>query len=644
MIHLDLTGEFTALVFALILLAYARASDAVPTFRNRVFRACLYVVSGSIALTLADLLLAQTPVFPTLPVPLQHLLEILFFVSTPLNIVMFSIYVAAFVLDEGPRLRRVAVLIGLPFLFYAATVATSPWTGFIYSLDPVKGMVDGPGTLLIFATIYVYILGMTVVVLAFRKRIEAPFRNVLLSFPVAAVAIVVVQELFLAVGRQVVLIGTASMSALLIVYLFLQNKRIVVDELTGFKNRRAFLGAVDYELRRRRRFSVVLVSLDDFRAVNHQFGQANGDRVLREMARWLATAAPLKNLYRFAGDEFAVLAEDVPEGALPACVAAIRARFEAPWCAGDIACRLSASLAVLRVPGHAANVEDLVSLLEHCVARSKRSGKGQLVRPDDEMLAVVRRRSRVQEALRAAIEQDRIDVHFQPILTNRDGRYRTAEALARLHDPEIGDIPPKEFIPIAEESGLIVPLGDRVLEGVCRFIQDLERRRAPFDSVSINCSSIQLFQEGMAERTLAILGARGISPRRIHVEVTESVFIDRVAAVKSIMATLQAAGVQFDLDDFGTGYSNLSTVVELPFRNVKFDRSLLYEAQRSRRTYTMLKATAQAFEDCGMGVVVEGVETPEQRVLADRIAAQYCQGYLYARPMPAAQAAEYLSR
>ncbi len=647
--HFDLTGEFAALLFGLILLLYSRGSDMVPTLRDRYFRACLYGVVVSVAFTIASLVLLEPPFSTMAPLVLIDVVSLLFYLTTPMTAAMFLLYTVAFLFEDEGRVRRYMWVSSVPFLAYAAVVLTNPLTHFVYRIGAEGLKTDGPGLAVVYATVFLYTAAGVATILLFGRRIERQFRNVLLAFPILGTALVVVQSILTTARRPIVLIGTASTSALLIIYLFLQNKRIVVDELTGFKNRRAFSKVVGILLRRQRRFAVALVSLDGFKAVNAQFGQASGDRLLREVARYLASVVPIRDVYRYAGDEFALLLDDLgPDDfgpdALADRLAPIRARFESPWNGGPVPCRLSASIAALRAPDHAASVEDAIDLLEHCVALSKRNGHGRLVLPDAEMLLHVHRRHRVEEALRAAISEDRVEVLFQPILSTSDGRFRSAEALSRLHDPALGDILPSEFIPIAEESGLIVALGDRVLEAVCRFARRLEAALIPYDAISINCSSLQFFQEGFAEKTLTTLSASGVDPRRIHIEVTESVFIDRIEPVREIMRTLQEAGIQFYLDDFGTGYANLSTAVELPFRAVKLDRGLLQKAMGSRRTFTMMKSVAQAFHDCGMWVVVEGVETPEQRVLADRLGARLIQGFLAAGPLPAERAAELFSR
>ncbi|MCI1955728.1 MAG: EAL domain-containing protein [Oscillospiraceae bacterium] len=242
------------------------------------------------------------------------------------------------------------------------------------------------------------------------------------------------------------------------------------------------------------------------------------------------------------------------------------------------------------------------------------------------------------------MKNDRFLIYYQPLYTVSDGKFTEAEALLRLKDADGKFVPPDEFIPVAERSGLIVDIGGMVLDKVCRYIRELLSCRVDIDSISVNLSVVQLMQDDVVERLLGIIRRNGISPNRIVLEVTESTLISNYAVVGEKIRRLSAAGIQFALDDFGTGYSNITNVIDLPFDGIKLDKSLIWDSVVNERCSVMIRDLTRTFKNISLGVTAEGVETQAHDRFARLCGCDKIQGYRYAKPLPVSQAGDFFGR
>ena len=254
------------------------------------------------------------------------------------------------------------------------------------------------------------------------------------------------------------------------------------------------------------------------------------------------------------------------------------------------------------------------------------------------------RRDRIEALLRRALRNKGFEVYYQPLYTVCDGKFTEAEALLRLRDGAGGFIPPDEFIPVAEDSGMIAEIGAMVLDEVCKYIRYLLACRIDVDSISVNLSAMQLMPDDAVGRILGIIRRNGVSPNRILLEITESTLICNFEPVAEKIRKLSDAGIQFALDDFGTGYSNIANVIDLPFDVVKIDKSLIWDSAVNVRCRQMVRSLAGAFRGIHLTVTAEGVETAEHAAFARLCRCDKIQGFLYARPMPVSRAADFFGR
>ncbi|MGN6314944.1 bifunctional diguanylate cyclase/phosphodiesterase [Trinickia sp.] len=408
------------------------------------------------------------------------------------------------------------------------------------------------------------------------------------------------------------------------------------DPLTGLPNRRAFYDELAQRLQRGTqtcaRAALILVDLDDFKTVNDTLGHGAGDELLKHVALVLRQSVRGADLVsRIGGDEFAVLvsiAKEKAEGIRTAerIARALARPFDLPR-ASVVA---SASVGVSVYPDDAVDVASLVSSADIALYAAKNVGKNAAVEFHPSMTVEARRRARLETELRKAIETDGLHVVYQPQFACGSGRLLGAEALLRWNHPVDGDIAPSEFVRVAEDSDLIVSLGQWVLRRACR---DAARWNAEHDSaiyVAVNVSARQLRQTQFNEDVEAVLAESGLSPNLLELELTESQLMANMTAGVEAMRQLRAAGIRLSLDDFGTGYSSLSYLQSFPVNTLKIDRAFVKPLpQAGQPIVTAIISMAHSF---GIAVVAEGVEEPAQLAWLSDAGCDIVQGYLTGRP------------
>jgi predicted signal transduction protein with EAL and GGDEF domain len=340
---------------------------------------------------------------------------------------------------------------------------------------------------------------------------------------------------------------------------------------------------------------------------------------------------------RFGGDEFVVLCEDVADEAMALAIAdRLGAAFAAPFAVGGDEHVLGASIGIALLDADG-DPEALLRDADTAMYRAKERGRARIELFDTGMRAWAEGRLQTEAALRRALAGDELEVHYQPIVDLADGSLAAMEALVRWRHPERGLLGPDAFIPVAEESGLIVPLGRRVLELACAQAAAWAALRPgrPPVTVHVNLSPRQLHDRSLVETVLAVLTATGAPPAALALEITESTLIDRGPARLALLQRLRDLDVELLLDDFGTGWSSLSHLAQLPIGGLKIDRSFVAGLETGHAPIVdAIVRLARAFD---LAVVAEGIETEQQLAALRRLGCGLGQGYLFSRPQPAAE-------
>ncbi len=421
------------------------------------------------------------------------------------------------------------------------------------------------------------------------------------------------------------------------------------DALTGLPNRALFTDRVSHALKRRGRqhrgVVVLFVDLDDFKAINDSLGHQAGDRVLQEVGERLRTTVrPGDTVARLGGDEFAFLLEDVSDPADAEEVAdRVAISLGAPLAVGGVEVALRASVGIA-VADDSDTAADLLRDADTAMYTAKARGGGSHERFVPAMREAAISRFELGTDLRRAIDRQEFVLHYQPVVDLRLGRILGFEALVRWQHPTRGLLSPAGFIPAAEATGLIVPIGRWVLEEACRQARawQLATLTEPPLTMSANLSARELREPGLVEGVADILERTGVDPATIVLEITETSMVEDADGAIATLQALKALGVRLAIDDFGTGYSSLSYLRRLPVDVLKLDRSFVVPSGRGDRESALVDAVFRLGRSLGLVTIAEGIEDAEQR---DRLISLGCrvgQGYLFARPMAEPAALEFL--
>jgi diguanylate cyclase (GGDEF)-like protein/PAS domain S-box-containing protein len=422
------------------------------------------------------------------------------------------------------------------------------------------------------------------------------------------------------------------------------------DSLTGLPNRQLFHDRLNQALARAGRrhggVDLLFLDLDNFKQINDSLGHQAGDRLLAEAAIRLRACVREENtVARLGGDEFVILLEHLAPDADAVLVAErISEQFTKPFTVEGHDFTVSVSIGIALGNAGQERADFMLRDADVAMYRAKSSGKGCYVIFDTTMGTDILVRVEMENALRQAIRRNELRVHYQPIMILEGGRVAGVEALVRWQHPTRGLILPAEFIPVAEQTGIIVQLGQWVLQEACRQVVEWQKQyplHSPL-TVSVNLSPRQFQQKNLLEEVKRALRETGLPPSSLKLEITESVIMLDVEATITTLTQLKELGVQLAIDDFGTGYSSLSYLKRLPLDVLKIDRSFVNGIGKDREDTAIVRAIISMAKSLDLSITAEGIETVEQSALLRAWSCDSGQGYYFARPLDAADLTELL--
>jgi diguanylate cyclase (GGDEF)-like protein/PAS domain S-box-containing protein len=423
------------------------------------------------------------------------------------------------------------------------------------------------------------------------------------------------------------------------------------DSLTGLPNRQLFVDRLGQALvrtrRTKRKVAVLFMDLDEFKVVNDSLGHGVGDLLLTVVAQRLKRSLrPEDTLARFGGDEFTVLIDDVksPEDAVRVA-GRIEDELRRPFFLEGRELSVTGSIGIALGEARTNDSEDLLRNADIAMYQAKNEGSGYKVF-DPIMYQRALGRLEMENELRRAIDREEFIVHYQPIVRLDGGTVWGVEALVRWNHPERGLLDPSEFVPIAEESGLVVPVGEEVLREACRRTKEWQENQPliPPLVTCVNLSARQLSRPDLAETVERVLGETGMEGSRLTLDVTETVYVKVLEGNTATLDRLRIMGVRVSIDDFGRGYSSLSYLKRLPADHLKIDRSYVKGLGEDLEDTAIVRMVIELAHTLGMEVIAEGVESADQAELLAQMGCDMAQGFYFARPMPPEEASEFLAK
>lgn len=434
------------------------------------------------------------------------------------------------------------------------------------------------------------------------------------------------------------------------------------DALTGLPNRALFIDHLKMTMKRATRnakyqYAVLFLDLDRFKVINDSLGHMSGDQLLIEIARRLENCLhPGDTVARLGGDEFTILLEDIADVSDAIAVAErIKHELARPFhlsgsgdgtTGGLHEVFTSASVGIAHSGHGYTRPADLLRDADTAMYRAKSLGKTRHEVFDPAMHQHAANLLQMENDLRRAVERHEFVVYYQPIVELETGKIGSFEALVRWQHPEHGFVSPADFIPLAEETGLIVPLGEIVLREACRQMRAWQKRFDLPDSVtiSVNLSGKQFAQADLVGSVQQVLKETGLAPQHLKLEITESVVMENITTATETLHRLHDFGISLSIDDFGTGYSSLSYLHRFPASTLKIDRSFVSQMSHNNENTEIVRTIRMLAQSLGMDIVAEGVETQEQLTQLQALGCEYGQGYLFSRPVAAEPAAALLAK
>ncbi len=620
--------DVASLVFCSFLLIYFFSRRNVRNMQTGMY--AIMLIAVWISTILSVVVVCAYEFLFNISIWIPYTLEALYSIFLDLAIAAFYCYIMVITKGKKNLTRWDMTRIVTPYAIAFIMLVTNYWTKFVFSIDTVTGVLTfQPGKYILFALSALY---MTM------GAYEAYMNRGILSkgqkWAVVILCALGANAIFLqcTLLPQVLLMQIAATLSTMSLYFTLENPGEYRDKLLDTWNRLAFTSITSTEMDMNRPFSVLAMRLDGIKYVNESLGVSFGDKVLHEFSQFLTEITPPGTVYHISGMRFVIMNRKC-KFEWNSILESLKEKFAEPVIIDGISVNLKLSMCIIRYPDQVSSRQDLMDIIKYVLKEQDVDGSSVLIELTDELLERRHRENAVLKIIKDAILTDGFEMHYQPIYSVEKGRYASAEALIRLKNTEIGYVGPDEFIPLAEQNGMILDIGNYVFREVCRFMSENKLWEQGIDYIEVNLSVMQCMQETLHAKLLQIMDEYQIPYHRINLEITETAAVVSNDTLKRNMDKLIDKGISFALDDFGTGYSNIAYIFSYSFDMIKLDKSMVWSAMESEKAQKVLKHTIKMLKDMDMHIVAEGVETLEQAEVLKEMGCDYFQGFYYSRPV-----------
>lgn len=626
MTYWNLSFDAMAMFFLLLTFVWYFSEKRIPLLSHRIFLYFLVVVFLATGLEITSTIMArnmsdfgyntfylvltmQTLAINLVPMTLSYYLLLLAHINISRHKVLRAIYIVGLLADF--------IIIALnPILHWAFTFENDKYH-------------------IAYAGIILYIVDLVMlcicVVTLIRARVNFLFLHIM------PLAFNIICGIFACISQIIFyypILNCTIAAVCLTLYHYQENSGTVTDAVTGLFNRKFMGEYIQNKYLTDKAFGIIVIALDDFKFVNKTYGVESGDHLLYQVGQFLERQKAGSTVFRFGSDQFCVVLNKNTEE-LSTISNQIKERFKHPWYdENEIPIMMSASVCCVDCPKDAASYRELIEVIDYSMSITKKTRKGLITFAGDIDLDKIKRDKAIERAVRLAISKDELMVYYQPIFSVTKGVYNSAEALVRLNDSELGWISPEEFIPISEKNGLIVEMGEIILDKVCHFIHEFKLSETSIEYIEVNISPIQMIQPNFAERAIAILEKYDVRPEQINMEITETATVNSSAAVTQNIQRLVEYGITFSLDDYGSGNANISYINKMPFKIIKIDKYLIWDSFKNSTAGITLEYTIGMLNALKLHIVAEGVETEEMKKQLADFGCHYMQGWYYSKAVP----------
>lgn len=634
---MNILAQCCGVVLMLVILYFHSNQKKIHLYTERAFVGIWGVTFASLLLDILSMVLltwrAKLPGSIVMFGCKAYVASLVWIAIFCLNYVCTDIYA-----NEGRYYVRQRILF-ISGAFFTVGVFALPL--YISTESAAKTYTYGPSTILTYVLAALTLSFLGVMMNRHKATINPRLRRVMWAWIgvwtlSAAIEFVSIQF----INEALLVVGYASAVGTVIIYLRLENPEANLDWKTGFFNANAFLLYTRQLLNREEKFSLLCMSYS--LGIGDNVPADTEEIVLMEIARFISRISGPK-VFRMTENEIVFLLRDEEE--LELVYGILSSRFEKPWGRENMRI-ISPKWYCLNDTSLVNRAEDFMNLFQYMAQRivGGSTEENDFIRIDETIIKELNQEKEVESLLVRAMENDWVEVYYQPIYSTKKYQFVSAEALVRIHDADGNLIPPGTFIEVAEKTGLIVKLGEMVFKKVCRFIQQEKPYQYGIEYIEVNLSVIQCGYENLSESFIKIMKKYNISPHYINLEITETASLNEKRMLLANMKELRDFGVSFSLDDFGTGRSNLNYIVDMPVDIVKFDKDMIQSYFRSDKAKYVMDAAMHMIQGLQLHIVSEGIETEEQYATMEKLGITYIQGYYFSKPLPESEFLEFVKK
>ena len=507
-------------------------------------------------------------------------------------------------------------------------ILSSPFTHLVFYIDQNRVFHRGYAFAIIYIAAGIYFFSGIYKIALFRKSATLAQRMTIYFYTLACVIAVVIQS----INPRLLATGFVAAVSSMMAFLSLVNPTNYVDKEMNILNQEAFFAVAEQAIFRGKPFRVIGLQIIGIRFLNETIGLDNKAQILKQLSVLLRQACGRYQVFRVSGTRVFVMIPDDSD-IQDKIIKKLHNVFSDSILMGDFKISLTEHIALLNYPTDADSVNTIEDLLRETLHSIIDSEPGTVVHVDKNLLVKKERELKILQVMKQAVRRGDFYVVYQPIYSFEMGRFTTAEALVRLENDELGEVSPEEFIPVAEQNGMILQIGEFVFETVCRFVLHNKIWEKGIEYIHVNLSVIQCMQKDLADQLFKIMDLYNLDYRYINLEVTESAAVASSEVLLSNMNRLIERNMNFSLDDFGTGFSNTVTLIRYPFHTIKLDKSMVWEAMHNQKAETVLRNTIEMVKLLKMEIVAEGAETPEQVERLKEMGADFVQGFFFSKPI-----------
>ncbi|MBR5348822.1 MAG: GGDEF domain-containing protein [Lachnospiraceae bacterium] len=572
--------------------------------------------------------ITQDPSYPG-NLLIQTVFHQVYFIAHPACLWLFYLYCNTFSKHERSQAVETRILLSVPFALTTLISLTNPLHEMLFTIDADYLYHRGPLTYVFYASAVFYtILCLNCIQFA-KSGINKKLKYCTFAFLVMMITSVFVQYIF----PELLIESFAAALVLLIIYITLERPGEFIETELGVMNSGGLRMVLESLYTMKEPFALIVIKFHGIRMIRETFGEEYLRDLYQQIMRFINQNYKKLYVFHYSQSTFAIVMTDYEEAEFMKIAIELEREFNGEWAVGESITHLTATVGYALCPKELrtiADVDDFINVLRLSVRGEDKT----LLAPDQVDMDWIIRKRNIERIVKDAIGTDRFQVYYQPIIDAKTDRIISAEALVRLQSEELGDISPEEFIPIAEEQGNIIWIGEHVFRSVCRMISANNLYKKGVEYIEINLSTVQCLQSNLSERLMSIIKETQILPQYISLEITETARAVFNKTFSDNIDSLSKNGFSFAIDDYGSGNSNLNYLLHLPFNVLKIDKNILWDAFRESTAMIVLESTISLAHQLGLKIVAEGVEEARHVEKLKELSCDFFQGFYFSKPLP----------